>query len=164
MSATASLDNALQQLQLIFPTLALPSPLRHPASLADSLTVPPSQRSVSARHCLSPTLPTTSAVSPPCASSSTSRSTSISALYSSITVRTIASSKKKSASMNKPPLVYSLRRIPTSHTVNSPREIWSMMSGDGRKRRMTLTSSTFFSLIDIFYWLAKLPKECTLFE
>ena len=153
MSITASLDNALSQLQLIFPTLALPRPI--PGSLGESLTVLPSRRSVSARHCLSPTLPPASAVSPPCGSSSTNNNTSINDHSSTIspmtpTLTPTPSSKKRNVSTNKPPQGYWQRKRRSLRIAMKEKEIWWMMFGDGKRKRMTPIKNIFFSLIDIF--------------
>ena len=53
--------------------------------------------------------------------------------------------------MNNNPPEFCARRILPSLVERNRREIWSMMFGDGKKRRIIHTRNTFSSLIDIAY-------------
>jgi hypothetical protein len=61
------------------------------------------------------------------------------------------SSRRRNASMNNNPPEFCARRILPSLVERNRREIWSMMFGDGKKRRIIHTRNTFSSLIDIAY-------------
>ena len=151
MSASSALDNAINQLQLIFPTLALPRPSRTTTTLADSLTVSLSKFSTSAMPYPCPMPSTDSAPSIRCGSSSTSRNTSTNALSCKRVQTMRPSSRRRNASMNNNPPEFCARRILPSLVERNRREIWSMMFGDGKKRRIIHTRNTFSSLIDIAY-------------
>ena len=149
MSATQALDNAINQLHLIFPNLALPRPTRTPAPLADSLAVSLATFSASASPYQSQIQSTGSAHSIPCASSSTNRNTSTNAHSSKTTQKRTACSKRRNASMNNSPLEFYARKIRRSLMHRNRREIWWMMCGVGSRRRVIHMRSTFSTLIDI---------------
>lgn len=53
--------------------------------------------------------------------------------------------------MSSNPPEFCARKILRLLVERNRREIWSMMFGDGKKRRIMHTRNTFFSLIDIAY-------------
>lgn len=71
-----------------------------------------------------------------------------------------ASSRRRNASMSSNPPEFCARKILPLLAERNRREIWSMMFGDGKKRRIMHTRNIFFSLIDIAYsgLLGKLGK------